>query len=116
MGRAVRLVVTGNGGIEDYDFVKRCLECVEREWVITRIISGNRLGVEAHALRWALENDYPSTIMYPKTKRCLHQIKCMLQYGDSLLVLGDFSALLNQYYIYEATKRGLFIRVISYDN
>lgn len=111
----MRVVVTGNLNGSSFVDTARALADVEKEWAITRIISGNRGGVEAAAQAWAKENEYPRTVYYPKPKRSLQQIKRMLQYGDALLVVGTFYGLLNQYYIYEATKLGLFIKVVNYE-
>ena len=62
----LKLAVVGSRGFKDYECLKNTLDSIHNKIPITEIISGGAKGADSLAEKWAIENEVPTTIIYPE--------------------------------------------------
>jgi hypothetical protein len=68
-GTYIQLAIVGSRLWNDYEYVKSKLDEFVKEFGIpNRVISGNAIGIDKMAERWAKENNIEMCIMKPKYK------------------------------------------------
>jgi len=113
----MRIIIAGSRTIKDYKLVKECIDhalcklALEGN-VIEEIVSGNALGVDKLAVRYAIENNrkyilFPANWQkYGKKAGYLRNIE-MANYADALITIWDGKSPGTKMMIDIATKKGL---------